>query len=162
MATDVDGELIRDRLKNNWQRVLYRLWVCRERAERYWLVPGVETSIVRGWLPIWAVCEAMIGGSSGDRRLRECREHGIPFVHTIVNGHRVPYKIHTWYLYGVEKKTFIYRIDCDLTPDDWEDIIVLNSKYYYSRPDIRKESVKKVALEPVMIEMGSNNQLKFA
>jgi len=146
---------IQSRLQNNWQRVLFRLWVAKLFEQRFWLAPGIDTSIIRGWLPIYAVTEPMIGGSAGDVRLRDCRKHGIPFKQTVINGKSVPYKIHEWTLYGKEKKTYIYRLACNLTPEDWEEIF--ERKYIYYKPPV--PTLRDPPAEPERVVIGKYNQI---
>lgn len=137
MIDDCVIQSIQSRLENNWQKVLFRLWIAKIRNEIFFLATGVTTSIIRGgWLPIWAFTDKMIGGSEGGRRKRNLTEKGFPFKTSIINGHVVYYKIHEWDLFGKKKKTPIYCLDCDLTPEDWEEILEKNAKYYYHhRPE---------------------------
>jgi len=157
--SDINIQNIQDRLANNWQRVLFRLWVAKLRNEYFFLVPGETSSIIRGgWLPVWAVTESMIGGSSGDRRLRQLRDKGFPFKQSNINGHIENYKIHEWHLYGKKIRTFIYCLDCDLTPDDWEEILDKNAKYHYRSVQISKVVPKK----EIHISQNKAGQICFA
>jgi len=154
--SEVDS--IKARLMNDWQRVLFRLWVAKLYEQHFWLANGVDSSIIRGWLPIYALCGSMLGGSAGAERLRlDVRgKHGFPFVESVVNGRVVPYRIHIWDLYGEKKRTPIYRLACDLTIEDWEEIFSINSSYVYYKP---VKTLEKSILAPIQIKTESNNQM---
>jgi len=139
MITEMQIENIKSRLRTNWQRVLFRLWIARIRKEKFWLASGMDSSIITGWLPMYALRGKLIGGDSADVRLREDLRIKRQFPILLKN--------HIWYLYGEKKITPIYRLDCDLSIEEWDEI--LNNKNYIYQPPI----------SPVIIE--KNGQLCF-
>jgi len=110
-------------LECNRHRVLFRLWVAKLFEQPYWLAAGVNESIIRGWLPMQAFRGALLGGDSADRRLRELREEGFPFVETLIGNSMKPYKRHVWQYGGRQYSANIYRLACDLSLQDWRQII---------------------------------------
>jgi len=147
---------IQSRLTTAWQRTLYRLYSAKFKNEKFYLSHNPDCVISGGFLPIYAVTGSLIGGSEGGRRLRYLREIGFPFVTSIVNGHIKNYRVHEWELYGEKKKTPIYCLACDLTFDDWEEIIERGPKYYYLPKRIKP--AKDIG---VNITVGKDNQLCF-
>jgi len=113
--------IVRNKLKNRWQKVIYRLWIAKLLNDYYYLKSGLDTSIIRGWLPVRALRGTWIGDCA-DRGLREAREH-FPF-HLIK-------KIHEWDCYGNKKRTYIYSLNCELTKEDWDQILDINRHYIY-------------------------------
>jgi len=127
---------IQMRLMNAWQRVLFRMWVAKLRNEKFYLTRNPDNVISGGYLPIYAFQGSQVGGSAGDVRLR----------YDVRLGHNFPIdmKIHKWTLYGQSKHTPIYRLDCVLTAEDWEEIFEQNARYRYVRAPVCKPKVKVV------------------
>lgn len=147
---------IQSRLSVAWQRTLFRLWIAKFRNEKYYLSHNPDNVISGGFLPIYAVTGSLIGGSSGGRRLRSLRnDYGIPFITSIVNGHIKNYRVHEWELYGEKKRTPIYCLACELTFEDWEEIIEKGARYYYIP---RRQNPSR---NEISITTGKDNQLCF-
>jgi hypothetical protein len=81
-----------------------------------------------GWLPIYAFRGPLIGGDSGDRRLRELKDKK--------GKYRIPIEIkkHRWTINGEKKMTWLYRLGCPPNEIDIENIC-LKPKLVEPEPD---------------------------
>ena len=97
-------------LEYNWQRVLSRLYYAKKYHKLYFShkKDGKSVYFPTGYLPIWSFMRPGIGGSSGDRRLRELRgERGVPILKKKVKS----------------KSYSIYKLGCECSEIDWNAVV---------------------------------------
>ena len=115
-----DLNILHNRLSCQRQLVLFTFWSAIVTNRKFCLSRLHNEWVSNAWLPLYSVRSGSCGGDSADVRLRELRNiHKVPFFHTIVNGHSVPYKIHNWS--SVKGKlSHLYRLDMDPKDIDWD------------------------------------------
>jgi len=142
-------------LNTAWMRVLYRLWTARRDNERFNLnqMSPEGAWISGGWVPNYAICSPLIGGSEGTRRARDLYLlHDIPVVN----------KPHYYDLFGKNKRADIYLLDCDPALIDFHQIVKERSEYRFPLHLIEatKAEIAPVALVTDPQEELFNNVIK--
>jgi len=121
----MNTDQIQSNLKNARQRVLFRFWIAKVRNDKFRLYTRPDIYISGGWLPVFAVQEALIGGSSADRRLRELKEiNNIPFE----------CKVHKWNIGDRKMKTYIHRLKCNTGDINWKELFDKWPDYRFPYP----------------------------